>query len=156
MLIVEYTASVGASLVTDRAYRSGQLIQRIEEYQITACPTYQTIQIGADRHINVLDVLAYLNHSCAPNTIVDTHALTITAARDISGGETLTFFYPSTEWQMAQPFICLCGAPQCVRWVAGARYLPIDILGRYFINQHIIDMLIAELDPPQIPRFRPK
>ncbi len=46
---------------------------------------------------------------------------------------------------MDRPFICLCGAPQCVRLVAGAKYLSIDTLSRYFINQHIRDMAIAAL-----------
>jgi len=57
----------------------------------------------------------------------------------------LNFFYPSTEWEMDRPFICLCGAPQCVRLVAGAKYLAIDTLSRYFVNQHIRDMVFASL-----------
>lgn len=32
------------------------------------------------------------------------------ALRDIKEGDVLEFFYPSTEWDMAQPFECSCGA----------------------------------------------
>ncbi|MCL5995035.1 MAG: SET domain-containing protein-lysine N-methyltransferase [Chloroflexi bacterium] len=147
MLKLEHGGSpYGARLVTDQPYHQGELICTITGHHIVSQATYQTVQISANLHIEELGVLAYLNHSCQPNTIIDTTALTITAARDIVAGEELTFFYPSTEWEMDRPFICLCGAPQCVRLVAGAKYLSIDTLARYFINQHIRDLAIAALD----------
>ncbi|MCS7059789.1 MAG: SET domain-containing protein-lysine N-methyltransferase [Anaerolineae bacterium] len=147
MLRIETGGSpYGARLVTDRPYRQGELICAITGYRVTHQATYQTVQIGPDTHIEELGVLAYLNHSCRPNTIVDTTAMEVRAARDIAAGEELTFFYPSTEWEMDRPFICLCGAPQCVRLVAGAKYLSIDTLSRYFINRHIRDMALAALD----------
>jgi len=36
----------------------------------------------------------------------------IPALAALTGIETITvtFFYPSTEWKMAQPFDCLCGS----------------------------------------------
>jgi hypothetical protein len=124
---------------------AGEVICQIAGHRIVSQATYQTVQISADLHIEELGVLAYLNHSCQPNTIVDTTALQVVAGRDISAGEELNFFYPSTEWEMDRPFICLCGAPQCVRLVAGAKYLSIDTLARYFINQHIRALAIEAL-----------
>jgi len=135
----------GARLITDAPFKKGDLICRITDYRATDHPTYQTVQVGPHSHIEEIGILAYLNHSCQPNSIVDTTALAVYAAREILPGEELTFFYPSTEWEMDRPFICLCGAPQCVRLVAGAKYLSIDTLSRYFINQHIRDMAIAAL-----------
>lgn len=147
MLKVETGGSpYGARLVTDQPYRRGELISRITDYRVTGQPTYQTVQIGLHTHIEELGVLAYLNHSCQPNSLVDTSALAVYAARHIAAGEELSFFYPSTEWEMDRPFICLCGAPQCVRLVAGAKYLSIDTLARYFINRHIREMAIAALN----------
>lgn len=146
MLHVERGGSAyGARLITDQSYTQGELIYRISGYQVTPTPTYQTIQISATAHIEELGVLAYLNHSCQPNTIVDTAAFTVTAARDIAIGEELNFFYPSTEWEMDRPFVCLCGAPQCVRLVAGAKYLSIDALSRHFINTHISQIMVQTL-----------
>jgi hypothetical protein len=85
-----------------------------------------------------LDVLSHLNHSCDPNTSIDTTARTVTALRDVQAGEILNFFYPSTEWEMDRPFICQCGAPDCVKLVAGARYLSPDVLARSPVNLHIL------------------
>ncbi len=147
MLTLEHGGSpYGARLVTNQPIRNGDQICTISGYRIVSEPTYQTVQIGAHLHIEELGVLAYLNHSCQPNTIVDTTAMTVSAIRDIAAGEELNFFYPSTEWEMDRPFICLCGAPQCVRLVAGAKYLSIDTLARYFINRHIRDMAVAALN----------
>src|SRR5262245_19905850 len=109
MLRVEHGGSAyGARLVSDQPFVCGQLISPIIDYRRLAAPTYQTIQISDTDHIEELGVIAYLNHSCLPNTLVDTTAFTITAARDIAAGEELNFFYPSTEWEMDRPFVCLC------------------------------------------------
>lgn len=143
MLKVEHGGSAyGARLITTRSYSHGELIHRISNPRIVSRPTYQTIQVGPESHIEDLGVAAYLNHSCHPNTLVDTSDLSVIAARDIAAGEALSFFYPSTEWDMDRPFVCLCGAPECVRIVTGAKYLSVDILGRYFINRHIREMVL--------------
>lgn len=135
-------SAYGARLIATESYSRGKLIHRITNPRVVARPTYQTIQIGPEAHIEELGVVAYLNHSCRPNTLVDTSALSIVAARDIAAGEELTFFYPSTEWDMDRPFVCLCGAPECIRIVTGAKYLSIDVLARYFINAHIRQMAV--------------
>ena len=83
-----------------------------------------------------------MNHSCAPSTILDTTRMLVFAANDLAAGDELTFFYPSTEWEMSSPFICLCGAPNCIHVVAGARFLPLSTLEDHFLNQHIRELMI--------------
>src|SRR6266542_2707115 len=98
MLKIERGGSpYGARLITDQTIHQGELICHIDGYRIVPEATYQTVQVGAHSHIEELGVLAYLNHSCQPNTIVDTTAMTVTAIRGIVPGEELNFFYPSTE-----------------------------------------------------------
>lgn len=152
-----YNGACGAHLITERAYGQGELICAIDQYRIVSEPTYQTIQIGQNMHLEELGIVAYMNHSCRPNTIIDTTSLTIRAVRDIQAGEDISFFYPSTEWEMDRPFICLCGAPGCIRLVAGARYLSVDVLHRYFINQHIRELIAAALTQPvpSVPYLQP-
>ncbi len=148
----------GARLITTEPIARGDVIHRITGYSTRPRPTYRTIQIGRETHIEDLGVIVYLNHSCQPNVILNTTTLTLTAVRDIAAGEELTFFYPSAEWEMARAFVCLCGAPQCVRQIAGAKYLSIDTLSRYFINQHILDLILDTLSgarPDARVRHRP-
>lgn len=147
MLQVDHGGECGARLITTEPYTAGQVIARLENSRGTQRPTYRSIQIGPETHIEDLGVLCYLNHSCAPNTIVNTDDLTLSAAQDIAAGEELTFFYPSTEWEMARPFACVCGATSCLGTVSGARHVSAETLSRYFVNRHICNVAA--------PRSRP-
>ena len=75
-------------------------------------------------------------------------AFEVRVARDrpLTAGDELTFFYPSTEWDMAQPFTCSCGAPdgRCKGWIAGASRLGKEKLQGYWLNEHIVSRLVKE------------
>ena len=47
---------------------------------------------------------------------------------------------------MNAPFICLCGAPNCIHVVAGARFLPLSTLEYHYLNPHIREMMIELLN----------
>ncbi len=132
------------TLTTKRAYKKGEIICAMPSENITDKPNRFTVQIGRDKHTHV-GKLAALNHSCDPNVILDTENMEMVAARDIEKGEELYFFYPSTEWQMDAPFICLCGSANCINVVAGARFLPLSTLERHYLNPHIRDLMIELL-----------
>jgi len=141
MLHVEEGAAYGSRLITTEPIAAGAVVGRIEHPERLPGPTYRTIQVDEDTHIDGLGALAYLNHSCAPNTVVDTEHLEVRALRDITAGEELTFFYLSTEWEMDRPFACLCGAPGCIGQIAGAKTLPTAMLERYPLSDHIRRLL---------------
>ncbi|KAH8847666.1 hypothetical protein MCOR27_008322 [Pyricularia oryzae] len=105
-------------------------------------PTYATVQIGRDRHLNLNSDLLYINHSCDPSLIFDTANLAILVGpKGIRAGEELTFFYPSTEWRMAQPFACLCGAATCRGTISGAEAMSTCDLEGVWLNGFIREML---------------
>ena len=124
------------SLITKQAYKAGEIICPIPTESMSNKPTMYTVQVGRTKHVEVKE-LASMNHSCNPNTILDTARMLVFASRDIAVGEELTFFYPSTEWEMASPFVCMCGAPNCIHVVAGARFLPASTLENYYLSRHI-------------------
>jgi hypothetical protein len=133
------------SLVTKQAYKKGEAISEIPREKVINKPNRFTVQIGRTEHTDV-GKLAALNHSCDPNVILDTTNMQMVARRDIEKGEELSFFYPSTEWEMDAPFICLCGATNCIHVVAGARFLPLSTLEYHFLNKHIRDEMIDLLN----------
>ena len=141
MLRVKEGATYGSHLITTDPIAAGAVVQRIDKPERLPRPTYRTIQVSEDTHVDGLGALAYLNHSCAPNTFVDTERLEVRALRDIQPGEELTFFYPSTEWEMDRPFACLCGAPDCIGLIAGAKALPPRVLERYALSDHVRRLL---------------
>ncbi len=124
-------------LRTNRALSRGEVVCRIPRTASSAEPHRHTVQIDAVTHVEV-GVLATLNHSCDPNVRLDTDAMLVIAERDVVPGEELAYFYPSTEWDMAEPFECRCGTPQCLSVIRGARHLAPEFFGRYFMNRHIL------------------
>lgn len=144
--IIKGHAAPGDHLVAARPIAKGATFLRMRGHRVVSAPSYQTVQIGVSRHAMALGTLVAMNHSCHPNVIIDTTRMICLATRDIDAGEEVTYFYPSTEWVMAQPFLCLCGAPNCIRIVSGARQLSTDVLSRYFVNAHIRTLIARELE----------
>jgi hypothetical protein len=58
----------------------------------------------------------------------------------MKAGDQVTFFYPSTEWDMDEQFTCWCGADECLKSIRGAKYLDDRAMKRYFFNDHILRM----------------
>jgi len=133
------------SLATKRAYRAGDILCPIPTASLYDEPNQFTVQIGVDQHVEVKE-LASMNHACDPSVILDTTRLLVFAARSLQPDDELTFFYPSTEWEMSSPFICLCGAANCIHVVAGARFLPLSTLEGHFLNYHIRQLMFELLN----------
>jgi hypothetical protein len=133
----------GARCVASRSLSRGEAIVRLSG--ALTRQNCRTIQIDKYRHLEEPRILAFLNHSCHPTVLVDISCLMVFAATAIVAGEELAFFYPSTEWKMVRPFICLCGSAQCLHYIAGARHLSLNTLDRHFINSHIRDLAMASL-----------
>ncbi|KAJ5923835.1 hypothetical protein N7466_008022 [Penicillium verhagenii] len=112
----------------------------------TATPgkkAYTTVQTGANTHIELNSDLVYCNHSCAPSLVFDMSRLEVRVVDDraLKAGDALTFFYPSTEWDMDQPFQCTCGADACRGMITGAKATSIGVLRQYWLNPHIEALL---------------
>jgi hypothetical protein len=131
----------GFALVANKAFKANEAIIDLNQFSVTNTPTYQTIQINDKQHLDDLDYLAYMNHSCDPNVRIDTNDMFCYILKDVAAGEELTFFYPSTEWSMAQAFNCQCGSSQCLGEIKGALSIPMQKLKNYFINTHILEQL---------------
>ena len=134
--------AVGLGVLAKRAFPASAVFCPMEFGPVRSQPWRHSIQIAFDEHAEPLpNFLRYLNHSCDPNLFIDVRAGQVITLRSIAVGEELTFFYPSTEWDMDRPFDCLCAEPSCIGNVAGAKYLPLETLNDYFINPHIQQLL---------------
>ncbi|KAJ3550340.1 hypothetical protein NMY22_g543 [Coprinellus aureogranulatus] len=141
-----------SGLVATRPFKAGELVARLDG--LTRGPKrYTSVQCGPgeDDHIELNSDLVYVNHSCDPNVAFDLsspdpdgwHLRTL---KPIQAGEPLTFFYPSTEWDMDQPFKCECSAKSCLGSIRGAKYLSLKQLAdRGFVNSYILK-LVSERD----------
>lgn len=150
----------GQHLFTSVAIAKGEPFYDFVDAKIFDHSTYQTVQVGSAEHSLDNGPLLCTNHSCNPNVFVDVQRRCCYALRDIQANEELTFFYPSTEWEMDSPFECLCGSEQCIGTISGAKHLPEEILQRYKINTHILTLkngidirLSNDADIEQIKNF---
>ena len=85
----------GSSLLAKTPFRRGEVI--LPMIGTLSARSYRTIQIDSRRHLDGA-VMAFMNHSCRPTSIVEAQALRVRAAVDLKAGDEITFFYPSTEW----------------------------------------------------------
>lgn len=121
------------------------VLTKIEGSTNTSRRAYTSVQTGEDTDIELNSDLVYCNHSCDPSVIFDMERFEVRTVptRGLKKGDDLTFFYPSTEWQMRQPFRCHCGSDACVGFVSGAKDLDEALLRQYWLNPHI-ERLLAE------------
>lgn len=111
-------SSAGSGVWCDEPMACGCLVLEFDG-AVRPVPARFSVQVGLDEHVHPDDdaVAAqdrtrfqwrFLNHSCAPTCRVVGRRLV--ALRDLAAGEELTFDYNATEWSMAEPFTCACGA----------------------------------------------
>ncbi|KAF2998507.1 hypothetical protein E8E13_003941 [Curvularia kusanoi] len=110
-----------------------------------ATVAYSSVQASKTLHIELNSDLVYINHSCAPTLIFDMARWEVRVNPDLEEGlkegDELTFFYPSTEWEMAQPFECLCKTGGCKGVIKGAKDMRVADLDEYWLSEHIKELL---------------
>jgi hypothetical protein len=130
------------SLFSKKTFKRNEVIIEFLAKNVQSTPTYLTVQISENEHIELLpECLECTNHSCDPNCFFDTTRMEFIALRAIAKEEEFTFFYPSAEWDMDQPFQCRCGSDQCLGIIQGAKYLSEANIRKYrftdFIQQKL-------------------
>ena len=138
----ENTGNGEKSLYAIKAFQSGEIISPFSARSTSAKASYLSVQTGEAQHIQLWpEHLQYCNHSCNPNAFFDTEHMLFTAIKDVLPGDELAFFYPSTEWEMTQPFACHCGSENCLGSIQGAKHVPQNILAHYRLSPFIVSKL---------------
>jgi SET domain len=137
----EDTASLAKALFAKKNFAVGDVLHKFDAAAILKTPTYLTVQISEDEHIHLKpEFLQYINHSCEPNVFFNTTTMQLECLQPIQAGDELGFFYPSTEWDMAQPFECLCGTKSCIQVIQGAQHLTNKVRAKFRFTDFIIGM----------------
>lgn len=144
-------------VVATEPIRPGELVLRIDG-DLTSHPTRYTVQVATDLHVEVpegvgLELLLdryfwrFLNHSCDPSAVL--RGRDVIARRRIGAWNEVTFDYDTTEWDMAEPFLCRCSSPRCRGFIRGWRHL--DPAQRRWLRARAAPFLLvreAAGDPP--------
>ena len=132
------------ALIAEKAFEINEIISPFWWVESYTAPNYLTVQISDDNHIILIPaILDSINHSCKPNAFFDTTSCNLICITPINQDEELTFFYPSAEWHMDNPFDCTCGHSNCIGKVIGAKYLNTSQLANYKLTNYIISKLTA-------------
>ncbi|MEL7036391.1 MAG: SET domain-containing protein-lysine N-methyltransferase [Cyanobacteria bacterium J06592_8] len=143
--IWECAITQSKSLYATTKFEAGQIITNFGHKEILDRPNYLTVQISDHQHIMLEpEFLQYINHCCYPNVFFDIKNWVLIALRTIDVGEEFTFFYPSTEWSMAQGFDCICQTENCLETIQGAAHLPLEVLSKYKLSEYISKKLEIE------------
>ncbi len=125
-------------LVSTKRFTAEEVISAFSSGEIHATPSRYTVQVNEHEHIILQPAfLQYINHSCNPNAFFNTTSMQLIALRTIEPGDEFTFFYPSTEWFMADPFQCFCGEANCIGMIRGAMELSNELLANYRLTDFI-------------------
>lgn len=134
----------GFGLAALKAFQAGQVISELYWAGRQSSPSRWTVQCGGEEHAEPMPFdLRYVNHSCQPNVLFDVDAGLVRALNSINPDEELSFFYPSTEWDMREPVECHCGTPACLGLVTGASKITPEILAQYELSGVIRRRLTA-------------
>ncbi|KAI4724360.1 hypothetical protein E4T49_07916 [Aureobasidium sp. EXF-10728] len=139
--LLEYSShSSGHGLISLVSLPAGALFAPITAYTPSPTPQWHTLQTSASTHISLDSAFTYLNHSCVPTLEIDTEKMEVRVSRHraLEKGDGLSFFYPSTEWEMDRSFECLCGEKEkCVGEVKGAKEMERKSLEGWWVNGFI-------------------
>ena len=115
-----------ASLHAVRSFARGDVVFPLRGRPVVR-PTRFSIQVGRDAHLDpVSDQVSpwgSLNHGCDPNVAIDVSRRVIVARRAVAAGDQLRFDYNTTEWELAESFVCSCGARACAGAAMGFAHL---------------------------------
>ncbi|KAL8846646.1 MAG: hypothetical protein Q9221_008274 [Calogaya cf. arnoldii] len=133
-------ASYATSLVSLPA---GSVFSPITNHFFIKERSWPTVEAANGMHIDLNSDLFFVNHSCTPSLEYDVNKMEVRVSRDkdLHEGDMLTFFYPSTEWHMAQPFECTCNEACCLGTIKGSSELGKAKLKDYWLNTHIRERL---------------
>ena len=122
----------------------GAILSSFASSTRVAAPSYLTVQYTEHVHLELTPAfLECVNHSCTPNVSFDMTLLSLVALQPLKADDELTYFYPSTEWTMTQPFKCACGSARCLNVIDGASTLSAAVLESYPLSPLVRQRLAA-------------
>lgn len=110
--------------------------------------SYWSFQVSRGTHMAFKSDLMYLNHSCDPNIVMEFERFEARVIRHVRVGDPLTWFYPSSEWHMVQPFYCRCGASCCRGRISGASQMELWVLQQF--STQLIERTLGHNDSGHI------
>lgn len=111
---------LGLCVCALRDFEAGAILDQFSG-ELTPTIAQHSLQVKDGLHIAGTRYIGYLTHGCDPNCRLDMERMELVATRAIAAQELLTIDYAETEDCLYAQFPCVCGAPDCRRWIVGRR-----------------------------------
>lgn len=111
MLLQRNSKIHGYGIFTDISIEEGEKFYAIPLEKTTGMPRPRWARLG-DIFVYDKVVLAYVNHSCSPNSCIDIAGHSLIAIRNIRANEEITCDYNLTESEGVK-VPCNCGSENC-------------------------------------------
>lgn len=104
----------GFGIFAKRSFLAGDVLYEIPTKKTFDNPRPRCARIAKDRWVDDEEILNWVNHSCDPNSILDTSTEKpfIRAIKDVNPGEEITVDYDKTEKGDVE-LKCNCGSENC-------------------------------------------
>lgn len=133
------------ALHSNKRFLPGEIIEHFSAAETFENPSRYTVQVSDKKHILLNpEFLQFINHSCSPNVFFDTEKKQLECLEEINPGDEFRFFYPSTEWEMDEPFHCNCGSESCLQTIKGAKFIEPDKVHQFKFNRFILEKMETE------------
>lgn len=138
---------VGLGVFARRNLAAGEIILVIEGPVIDFAETKRrgprecmAIQIGPDRYLDTQPPGVLVNHSCQPNAGIRRNQHLV-ALQPIPKAQEIRYDYSTTMEEHSFTMPCLCGAPECRKWVRDFSTLPRRVRESYLAQAIVMDFI---------------
>lgn len=133
-VIVHVDSDGNSAAITTAHFSKGEVVMSCTIEETQPFPDRHSIQLDHNLHTVVPSPIKYMNHACGSTanvgcvrTFADknktiTTALSFVALYDLEPGTSILWDYETSEYDMSNPFDCLCGDDNCRGVIRGYRY----------------------------------
>ena len=124
---------IGKRLVAARPIRKGTVISTFSS-PVVSTPTVHTVCFGEGKHVQPTLGTEFTEHTCGLGNLQlivneDETEASFVIIKDVMEGESITFNYCTTEWEMGAPFLCgcdLCKKNKFPKPIQGCKFLTLE------------------------------
>lgn len=103
-----------------------------------------SLQVGIDHYILCESPFLFSNHSCEPNSGINSR-LQLFSLRTINKDEEILWDYSTSMLERHWTMSCSCGVPTCRKFISDFDFLPVDLQQLYIKKKVVLPFILEHL-----------
>jgi uncharacterized protein len=158
-LVCVQDSTLGKGIFAQKPIANRSLITRIRGKELTFEDSLKLgeresycLQVDIDKYIIPDEPFLYSNHSCDPNSGINSR-LELIALRPIYTGEEVTWDYSTSMLERHWTMKCHCGSPNCRRLITDFDFLSEQLQKTYLHLGIVLPFLTKYLQQQHVPQL---